>query len=94
MSIDTVLYFKVVDPVRATYGADLLAIEQLTVTTLRNVVGELDLKTTLTSRQALNRQISGVLDETTERWGIKVTRVEVEDIEPAQDVRESEVESR
>ena len=96
VSIDTVLYFKVVDPVRATYEIAnfLQAIEQLTVTTLRNVVGALDLKTTLTSRQVLNRQISGVLDETTERWGIKVTRVEVKDIEPAQDVRESEVESR
>ena len=96
VSIDTVLYFKVVDPVRATYEIAnfLQAIEMLTVTTLRNVVGALDLKTTLTSRQTLNWQVSRVLDEGAEPWGVKVTRVEVKDIEPAQDVRASEAESR
>ena len=84
VSIDTVLYFKVVDPVRATYEIAnfLQAIEQLTVTTLRNVIGSLDLERALTSREEINRHLSGVLDETTGRWGIKVTRVEIKAIEP------------
>jgi hypothetical protein len=84
VSIDTVLYFKVVDPVRATYEIAnfLQAIEQLTVTTLRNVIGSLDLEKALTSREEINRHLSGVLDETTGRWGIKVTRVEIKAIEP------------
>lgn len=75
VSIDTVLYFKVVDSVRATYEISnfLQAIEQLTVTTLRNVIGSLDLERALTSREEINRHLSGVLDETTGRWGIKVT---------------------
>ena len=84
VSIDTVLYFKVVDPVRATYEIAnfLQAIEQLTVTTLRNVIGSLDLERALTSREEINRHLSGVLDETTGRWGVKVTRVEIKAIEP------------
>ena len=91
VSIDSVLYFKVVDPVRATYEiADFLqAIEQLTVTTLRNVIGSLDLERTLTSREEINRHLSGVLDETTGRWGIKVTRVEIKAIEPPPSIRDS-----
>lgn len=91
VSIDTVLYFKVVDPVRATYEiADYLeAIEQLTVTTLRNVIGSLDLEKTLTSREEINKHLSGVLDETTGRWGIKVTRVEIKAIEPPPSIRDS-----
>ena len=70
VSIDTVLYFKVVDPVRATYEIAnfLQAIEQLTVTTLRNVIGSLDLEKALTSREEINRHLSSVLDETTGRW--------------------------
>src|SRR3954463_7710470 len=91
VSIDTVLYYKVVDPVRATYEIAnyLQAIEQLTVTTLRNVIGSLDLERALTSRDEINRHLSGVLDETTGRWGIKVTRVEIKAIEPPASIRDS-----
>jgi len=91
VSIDTVLYFRVVDPVRATYEVNnfLYAIEQLTVTTLRNVIGSLDLEKTLTSREEINRHLAGVLDETTGRWGIKVTRVEIKAIEPPPSIRDS-----
>jgi regulator of protease activity HflC (stomatin/prohibitin superfamily) len=91
VSIDTVLYFRVVDPVRATYEIAnfLQAIEQLTVTTLRNVIGSLDLERALTSREDINRHLSGVLDETTGRWGIKVTRVEIKAIEPPPSIRDS-----
>jgi regulator of protease activity HflC (stomatin/prohibitin superfamily) len=91
VSIDSVLYFKVVEPVRATYEIAnfLQAIEQLTVTTLRNVIGSLDLEKTLTSREEINRHLSGVLDETTGRWGIKVTRVEIKAIEPPPSIRDS-----
>src|SRR5687768_7257823 len=82
VSIDTVLYFKVVDPVRATYEIAnfLQAIEQLTVTTLRNVIGSLDLEQTLTSRDQINAQLRGVLDEATGKWGIRVNRVELKEI--------------
>jgi regulator of protease activity HflC (stomatin/prohibitin superfamily) len=91
VSIDTVLYFRVVDPVRATYEIAnfLQAIEQLVVTTLRNVIGSLDLEKALTSREEINRHLSGVLDETTGRWGIKVTRVEIKAIEPPPSIRDS-----
>src|SRR3954469_11664821 len=91
VSIDTVLYFKVVDPVRATYEIAnfLQAIEQLTVTTLRNVIGSLDLEKALTSREEINRHLSSVLDETTGRGGIKVTRVEIKAIEPPPSIRDS-----
>jgi regulator of protease activity HflC (stomatin/prohibitin superfamily) len=91
VSIDTVLYFKVVDPVRATYeiASFLQAIEQLTVTTLRNVIGSLDLEKALTSRDEINRHLSVVLDEATGRWGIKVTRVEIKAIEPPPSIRDS-----
>ncbi len=91
VSIDTVLYFKVVDPVRATYEISnfLQGIEQLTVTTLRNVIGSLDLEKTLTSREEINRHLSVVLDETTGRWGVKVTRVEIKAIEPPTSIRDS-----
>jgi regulator of protease activity HflC (stomatin/prohibitin superfamily) len=91
VSIDTVLYFRVVDPVRATYEIAnfLQAIEQLTVTTLRNVIGSMDLEKALTSRDEINRHLSGVLDETTGRWGIKVTRVEIKAIEPPPSIRDS-----
>src|SRR5690349_21856776 len=91
VSIDTVLYFKVVHPVQATYEIAnfLQAIEQLTVTTLRNVIGSLDLEKALTSREEINRHLSSVLDETTGRWGIKVTRVEIKAIEPPPSIRDS-----
>jgi regulator of protease activity HflC (stomatin/prohibitin superfamily) len=91
VSIDTVLYFRVTDPVKATYEIAnfLQAIEQLTVTTLRNVIGSLDLERALTSREEINRHLSTVLDETTGRWGVKVTRVEIKAIEPPPSIRDS-----
>jgi regulator of protease activity HflC (stomatin/prohibitin superfamily) len=91
VSIDTVLYYKVVDPVLVTYEIAnfIQAIEQLTVTTLRNVIGSLDLEKALTSRDQINQHLSGVLDETTGRWGIKVTRVEIKAIEPPASIRDS-----
>jgi regulator of protease activity HflC (stomatin/prohibitin superfamily) len=91
VSIDTVLYFRVVDPVRATYEIAnfLQAIEQLTVTTLRNVIGSMDMERALTSRDEINRHLSSVLDETTGRWGIKVTRVEIKAIEPPPSIRDA-----
>jgi regulator of protease activity HflC (stomatin/prohibitin superfamily) len=91
VSIDTVLYYKVVDPVKATYEIQdyLRGIEQLTVTTLRNVIGSLDLEKTLTSREEINRHLSIVLDEATGRWGVKVTRVEIKAIEPPPSIRDS-----
>src|SRR3954453_7484453 len=91
VSIDTVLYFKVVDAVRATYEISnfLQAIEQLTVTTLRNIIGSLALERALTSRDEINRHLSSVLDETTGRWGIKVTRVEIKAIEPPPSIRDA-----
>ena len=91
VSIDTVLYFKVINSADATYQIAnfLQAIEQLTVTTLRNVIGSFDLERALTSREEINRHLSGVLDETTGRWGIKVTRVEIKAIEPPPSIRDS-----
>ncbi|HET6213639.1 MAG TPA: paraslipin, partial [Micromonosporaceae bacterium] len=91
VSIDTVLYFKVIDPYKATYAIAyfLQGIEQLTVTTLRNVVGSLDLEKTLTSREEINRKLSLELDGTTGDWGIKVTRVEIKAIEPPPSIRDS-----
>src|SRR5262245_56986907 len=77
VEIDTVLYFQVTDPRSAAYEIAnyLQAVEQLTVTTLRNVVGSMDLEKTLTSRDTINSQLRGVLDEATGRWGIRVNRV-------------------
>lgn len=91
VSIDTVLYFRVVDPVRATYEISnfLQGIEQLTVTTLRNVIGSMDLERTLTSREEINRHLSVRLDETTGAWGVKVTRVEIKAIEPPPSIRDA-----
>jgi regulator of protease activity HflC (stomatin/prohibitin superfamily) len=86
--IDTVLYFQVTDPKAATYEIAnyLQAIEQLTVTTLRNVIGGLDLERTLTSREEINGQLRGVLDEATGKWGIRVNRVELKAIEPPKSI--------
>jgi regulator of protease activity HflC (stomatin/prohibitin superfamily) len=91
VSIDTVLYFKVIDAVKATYEIAnfLQAIEQLTVTTLRNIIGSMDLERALTSREQVNSHLSAVLDETTGRWGVKVTRVEIKAIEPPASIRDS-----
>jgi regulator of protease activity HflC (stomatin/prohibitin superfamily) len=82
--IDTVLYFQVTDPKAATYEIAnfIQAIEQLTVTTLRNVIGGMDLERTLTSREQINGELRGVLDEATGKWGIRVNRVELKAIDP------------
>lgn len=89
VSIDTVVYYQVTDPKSAVYEiANFLAgIEQLTVTTLRNVVGSMDLEQTLTSRDQINGQLRGVLDEATGRWGVRVNRVELKAIDPPQSVQ-------
>ena len=84
VSIDSVIYYQVTDPMRATYEISnyLQAIEQLTVTTLRNVIGAMDLEQTLTSRDQINGQLRGVLDQATGRWGIRVANVELKSIDP------------
>jgi regulator of protease activity HflC (stomatin/prohibitin superfamily) len=86
--IDTVLYFQVTDPRAATYEIAnyILGIEQLTVTTLRNVIGGMDLERTLTSREEINGQLRGVLDEATGKWGIRVNRVELKAIDPPKSI--------
>ena len=91
ISIDTVFYFTVTDPFRATYEvAQLLtAIEQLTVTTLRNVIGSLSLEETLTSRDKINADLRIVLDEATERWGLRVNRIELKSIDPPGSIQEA-----
>src|SRR5512132_2830827 len=91
VSIDTVIYFQVTDPRAATYEIAnyIQGIEQLTVTTLRNVIGGLDLEETLTSRDQINQQLRGVLDEATGKWGIRVNRVELKAIDPPASIQES-----
>jgi regulator of protease activity HflC (stomatin/prohibitin superfamily) len=89
--IDTVLYFQVTDPKAATYEIAnfIQAIEQLTVTTLRNVIGGLDLERTLTSREQINAELRGVLDEATGKWGIRVNRVELKAIDPPGSIKDA-----
>jgi regulator of protease activity HflC (stomatin/prohibitin superfamily) len=91
VNIDTVIYFQVTDPKAATYEiANFIeAIEQLTVTTLRNVIGGVALEKTLTSRDHINTQLRGVLDEATGKWGIRVNRVEIKAIDPPASIQES-----
>jgi regulator of protease activity HflC (stomatin/prohibitin superfamily) len=91
VNIDSVIYFQVTDAKAATYEIAnyIQAIEQLTVTTLRNVIGGLALETTLTSRDEINNQLRGVLDEATGKWGIRVNRVELKAIDPPASVQES-----
>ena len=91
ISIDTVFYFTVTDPFRSTYEvASLLnAVEQLTVTTLRNVIGSLSLEEVLTSRDKINADLRIVLDEATERWGIRVNRIELKSIDPPSSIQEA-----
>jgi regulator of protease activity HflC (stomatin/prohibitin superfamily) len=91
VSIDTVLYFQVTDPKAATYEIAnyISAIEQLTVTTLRNVIGGLDLEDTLTSRDEINSQLRGVLDDATGKWGIRVNRVEIKAIDPPASIKDT-----
>jgi len=91
VSIDTVIYFQVTDPKAATYEINsyLIGIEQLTVTTLRNVIGSMDLEEALTSRDQINAALRGVLDEATGKWGIRVNRVELKAIDPPATVQEA-----
>jgi regulator of protease activity HflC (stomatin/prohibitin superfamily) len=91
VSIDTVLYFQITDPKAATYEVSnyIHAIEQLTVTTLRNVIGGMELEETLTSRDQINTQLRGVLDEATGKWGIRVNRVELKAVDPPGTIKEA-----
>lgn len=91
MQIDTVVYFQITDPKMYTYGVvgPVTAIENLTATTLRNIIGELELDQTLTSRDIINSKMRAILDEATDPWGIKVNRVEVKNILPPRDIQEA-----
>jgi len=91
MQIDTVVYYQITDAKLYTYGVEypVSAIENLTATTLRNIIGELELDQTLTSRDIINTKMRAILDEATDPWGIKVNRVEVKNIMPPRDIQES-----
>lgn len=91
MQIDTVVYFQITDPKLYTYGIEdpINAIENLTATTLRNIIGDLELDQTLTSRDIINAKMRSILDEATDPWGIKVNRVEVKNILPPRDIQEA-----
>jgi len=90
-TINALLYFQITDPVKAVYEIDNLpnAIEKLTQTTLRNIIGSMELDETLTSRDTINTKLRAVLDEATDKWGVKVNRVELQDIMPGEDVMEA-----
>ena len=89
MQIDTVIYFQITDPKLYTYGVErpMMAIENLTATTLRNIIGDLDLDGTLTSRDTINTKMRAILDEATDPWGIKVNRVELKNIIPPKEIQ-------
>ena len=91
MSIDTVIFYRVVDPKLYTYGVErpMMAIENLTATTLRNIIGELELDATLTSRDVINSNITAILDDATDAWGIKINRVELKNIMPPREIQDS-----
>lgn len=91
MQIDTVVFFQVTDAKQYAYGVErpIAAIENLSATTLRNIIGEMVLDETLTSRDRINKQITSILDEATDRWGIKVSRVELKNIIPPREIQES-----
>ncbi len=91
MQIDTVVYFQVMDPKLFTYGVEnpLMALANLTATTLRNIIGELELDQTLTSRDVINGKMQGILDEATDKWGIKVNRVELKNIIPPREIQDA-----
>ena len=91
MMIDTVVYFQITDPKLYTYGVEhpMNAIENLTATTLRNIIGDLELDETLTSRDVINVKMCNILDEATDPWGIKINRVEVKNILPPKDIQEA-----
>ena len=91
IGVDTIVYYQVTDAFRATYEVAnvLLAMEQLAITTLRNVVGAMTLEETLTSRDSINTQLRVVMDEVTEKWGVRVTRVELKSIDPPRSIQEA-----
>lgn len=91
MSIDTVVFYRIVDPKLYTYGVErpMMAIENLTATTLRNIIGDMELDATLTSRDIINSKITTVLDEATDAWGIKINRVELKNIMPPKEIQDS-----
>ena len=91
MQIDTVIYFQIIDPKLYAYGVEhpMSAIENLTATTLRNIIGDLELDQSLTSRDHINTQMRAILDEATDPWGIKVNRVELKNIIPPRDIQDS-----
>ena len=95
MQIDTVVFFQVTDAKLFTYGVErpMAAIENLTATTLRNIIGEMELDHTLTSRDVINTKITAILDQATDKWGIKVNRVEVKNIIPPAEIQDA-MESR
>lgn len=91
MMIDSVIYFKVLDPKLYAYGVEnpIMAMENLTATTLRNIIGDMELDATLTSRESINSQMLATIDAATDPWGIKVTRVELKNIQPPAAIREA-----
>lgn len=91
MQIDTVVFYQITDPKLYAYGVEhpIAALENLTATTLRNIIGDMELDTTLTSRDIINAKIRGVLDEATDSWGIKVTRVELKNIFPPREIQDA-----
>lgn len=91
MMVDSIVFFQIMDPKLLTYGVErpIAAIENLSATTLRNIIGELSLDDTLSGRDTINSQITQILDEATDKWGIKVTRVEVKDITPPKSIQDA-----
>lgn len=91
MQIDTVIYYQIADPKLYTYGVEnpMVAIENLTATTLRNIIGDLELDQTLTSRDIINTKMRAILDEATDPWGIKINRVELKNIMPPKDIQDA-----
>ena len=91
MQIDSVVYFQITDPKLYTYGVEhpMSAIENLTATTLRNIIGEMELDTTLTSRDTINTKMRAVLDEATDPWGIKINRIELKNIIPPREIQDA-----
>ena len=91
MQIDTVVYYQITDPKSYTYGVErpMMAIENLTATTLRNIIGDLELDETLTSRDTVNTKMRTILDEATDPWGIKINRVELKNILPPREIQEA-----
>ena len=90
MQIDTVVYYQITDPKLFAYGVErpMMAIENLTATTLRNIIGDLELDETLTSRDTVNTKMRAILDEATDPWGIKINRVELKNIMPPAEIQD------